>query len=351
MLYAILQELCASGKNAECTVPCRLIPVIPPEAKEKVKFVKANPLSSFTGILRSSAFVLGGGTHIFDFGIKRRVVQILCRILLMVMFARTFGKKVYLIGNGVGPLTSGWGTTLARLICQMADSISVRDGESYKYLEKWGLTGKAVLSFDLSALIEPAEIPETAINNGRNVLGLSVSPVYEIYYNDKNWDIQMVEKIAEVVNSWLETEPESEVWLFVFKGKSMDDDVLITERLREQLKPREKVKIIDYDPSPANTLARISRCHVFIGTRYHSSLFAYLSGIPLIVLNYHSKCRALAEDIGLPEKAIVSLSEILDGNFSNRLKNLIKSPGDFLATLPTDTARKRAKDGIIGVIK
>jgi polysaccharide pyruvyl transferase WcaK-like protein len=80
--------------------------------------------------------------------------------------------------------------------------------------------------------------------------------------------------------------------------------------------------------------------------RYHSCLFAYLNSIPLLIIDYHPKCRALANEIGLPKHAVVSLEEILNGQFQDQLENLVNSPSDFCATLPISVAKTRARDGI-----
>jgi polysaccharide pyruvyl transferase WcaK-like protein len=80
--------------------------------------------------------------------------------------------------------------------------------------------------------------------------------------------------------------------------------------------------------------------------RYHACLFAYLNNVPLLIIDYHPKCRALAEEIELPDNAIISLSEILTGGFAEHLRNLIRSPDKFLANLPIKLARNKARAGI-----
>ena len=350
MIYAILQELCASIDRAEFAVLSLVPIVIPPQARGRVRFIKPSPVKVFWEILRSSVFIIGGGTHIFDYGVKRRVAIILCRILLLVLFSKVFGKRVYILGNGLGPLTTVWGKTLAKLICRLADHISVRDRQSYRILERWGFTDKAVLTFDPSVLIEPSpEIYGELAESDKKISGISLSPVFEIYYNNRQKDSRLVAKIARPVNEWLKQNPGCEAWLFVFKGKSKDDDVLVTQLLQEQLQPPERVKLVWYDPDPAKMLARVAQCHAFIGMRYHSCLFAYLNGVPLLIIDYHPKCRALAEEIELPEHAVISLPEILDGQFQERLNNLLDSPKNFCAALPVEIARQRAMEGIKGV--
>jgi polysaccharide pyruvyl transferase CsaB len=344
MLYAILQELCAVT-SARFTVLSLSSVVIPRLAQGRVRFVRPSLFSALRGISWSSAFVVGGGTHIFDYGRKGRAVMILSRILFLALFSKLLGKKVYLLGNGIGPLETSWGRLLASAIFLLANRISVRDRQSYRVLEGLGFSGKTVLAFDPSARLEPSRDAEP-VDKDVTVLGVSLCPVYEIYYNDREKDSRLLEAVAGAVNGWLAESPRHEVWLFVFKGKSKDDDVVLTEGLMGRLQPQEQVRCIAYDADPAVTRARVARCHAFVGMRYHSCLFAHLGGVPLLVVDYHPKCRALADEIGLKEAAVISLEDVIGGGFAARLGMMLGSPEGFLAVMPLEMARERAVEGI-----
>ncbi|MCL0069458.1 polysaccharide pyruvyl transferase family protein [Dehalococcoidia bacterium] len=347
MLYALLQELYALDPKANFAVLSAVPVTIPPQTEGKIRFVKLSPLAVSQEILRSSAFIIGGGTHLFDYGNKIRVLKIQLSILILVTYSKVLRKKVYLLNNGIGPILTTWGRILTKLICHLADYISVRDGASYRLLASWGFTGKVSLAFDLSALIEPLdETTNNPLENNKAILGISVTPVFELYYNSRERDFLLVDEIAKAINEQIERNPQWEVYLFIFKGKTKDHDVDITQLLQQRLQPPERVKLIPYNPDPRRMLDKVAQCHAFVGMKYHSCLFAYLSNIPLLVIDYHPKCRALAEDIGLPRQAVMSLREILDGQLTQRVKNLTESPENFHATLPVSLARSRAKAGI-----
>jgi polysaccharide pyruvyl transferase CsaB len=350
MLYALLQELSALNSMAEFAILSPVPVVIPPQVLSKTKFVKPSPLAVSREILRSSTFVIGGGTHICDYGNRKRVLKILSRILVLVLYSKLLRKKIYFLNNGLGPISTTWGSFLSKSICWLADYISVRDEASYRILQAWGFTDKISLTFDLSALIEPLNEPGSNIQkirkNNKRILGISVTPVFEIYHRSKERDLLLINEIAKHVNEWLEENPHWEVWLFTFKGRSKDSDVFITQLLQERLQPPERIKLIPYNSDPRRILAQVAQCDAFIGMKYHSCLFAYLDGIPLLVIEYHPKCRALAAEIGLPKHAIISLEEILNGQIAKQLKNLLEHPENFRATLPVKLATKRAKHGI-----
>ena len=66
----------------------------------------------------------------------------------------------------------------------------------------------------------------------------------------------------------------------------------------------------------------------------------------ITTIDYHPKCRAFAEEIGLPKHAVISIEEILNGQFWKYLKDLQGHPDDFVARLPVNTAKQRAKNGL-----
>lgn len=350
MVYALLQELSNLYPTTKFAILSRIPVMVPVSVKNKVRFVKPNPITVFREFIRSSIFIIGGGTHIFDYGIFTRNLRILLRLFILLLFAKVFGTKTYLIGNGIGPISTTWGKVLAKLVCHLADYMTVRDKVSYEVLEALGLANKASLAFDLSALVEPeyetTGIDEHSRKESKQILGISITPVFEIYRGDKKKDFLVVDTISKDINRELKRNPKLETWVFNFKGQSKDDDFLISQTLRERLGSSERIKLIHYNPDPRETLTQVRECSVFIGMRYHACLFAYLNNIPLLIIDYHPKCRALAEEIELPDNAIISLSEILTGGFAERLRNLISSPDKFLANLPIKLARNKARAGI-----
>jgi len=345
MLYALLQELNGIHPQAEFTVVSRVPVTIPFSTKDKVRFVRMNPVSILRELMRSPVFIVGGGSHINDYGrfIVRAKVLLTFSILLAV--ARVFSNKVYLIGNGIGPIQTIWGRILGKTVCRLANYITVRDKASYEIVEEFGLAKKVTLAFDLAVLISP-EYQNTGSDFSRStqrILGISVTPVFEIYHNMKGKDSRLIDAIADAINQELDKNEYLEVWVFIFKGGPYNSGYAISDMLQNHLRPSERVKLVPYNPNPRQILSKISQCHAFVGMHYHSCLFAYISNVPLLVIDYHPKCRELAHEVGLPEHAVMSLDEILGGSFGERLKNLLESPKDSLATLPQALAMDRSR--------
>ena len=347
MLYALIQELCIRFPQAEFVVFSWSHTVLPFCAKDKIRFVKRAPIPVLWEIVKSfvksSTFIVGGGTIIHDYGNRIRNAIALIEFFILLLIVKFARNKIYLAGVGIGPISTAWGRTMTRLICCLASHITVRDKISYEILEMLGLANKAELCFDLAAILAPLRRKGIKRDVNTKILGISVTPVFELYYGNKEKDVLIINEIAKHLNQWLNTMPQLQVYLFIFKDKPRNDDVRVTKLLKEQLQPSERVRIIPYNSDPIKTLDRIAQCSAFIGMKYHSCLFAYLSNIPLLVIDYHPKCRALAEEIGLPEQAIISLPEIMNGHLIKRLKNLVESPKDFCATMPVELAKERGR--------
>lgn len=348
MIYVLLRELHILYPTATFAIISQTAIAVPQETKNLVKFVRLKPSTVIQEIKHSFIFVLGGGTHFHDHGIKIKQLKILSKNFIVFILAKLFCKRTYFLGVGLEPLSTIWGRFLIKQIYRLADFISVRDKQSYEILRGMRLKNKVTLSFDLAALLQPLSTSDKSLDKKTDmkILGISILPFFEIYHADKEKDFLFVHEIAKGLNQWLERDCQSLIYLFVFKGKSIADDVLITEMLQKQLNPAERVKLIPYNPDPVEMMSQVAQCHAFIGMRYHSCVFAYLTNTPLLVINYFRKCQALAEDVGLSKHTIISLEEILNGEFEKYLQHLQEHPEEFAATLPINAAKQMTKKGL-----
>lgn len=224
----------------------------------------------------------------------------------------------------------------------MADFISVRDQDSLSILRGLGVSSKRVIhAFDLAVLLPI--IVNRAQEQRRFILGISVLPYFTIYHGDIKNDYRMIERIAVGVNKWLLEEPLGEVHLITIRGeRSWGGDVEITECLATQLNPRDRVRLISYSPDPSRMLCHVAQCDAFVAMRFHSAIFAYMCQLPMIVINYHPKCRALAREIGLPDQAVISVEDLMKGELDKLLLQLHHTPDAFRARLPVEEARRKA---------
>lgn len=337
MIYALLQELNKIYPNATFSIMSPRNIIVPPETKNKTIFINPSVIPVFKEILLSSVFIMGGGTQIYDYGRRIDRFKVLMQMLLIMIWAKIFCEKIYFLNIGIEPFKSIKLEYIGKFICQLADFISVRDKNSYDILKNFGIHN-IKQSFDLAVLLPN-------INHKKyssNIMGVSILPFYEIYHNKKDLDNFIVEDIANKIDGWLQKDSCNRLHLFIFKGKSRSDDYEIINMFKNRIKHSNQVKIIPYNSNPLTTLYEVNKCSMFIGMRYHSCLFAYITNTPLLIISYFQKCNYLGEEINLNQKAIVNIENILDGNFGKYLNDMQLNQDDYIADLHIDLAKKKA---------
>lgn len=346
MIFVLLQELHKIYPKSNFSVISSRKFFFPPGIEDKIRLIKPVQINVFKEIMNSSIFIMGGGTQIYDYGRRLERFKTLSQMLIIIYWAKLFCENIYFLNIGVEPFKTTIRKFLSKRICKLADFISIRDKYSYLILEDMGIK-KTLQSFDLSVLLSPFDSINKFRSNKIEIVGMSILPFYEIYHNKKYLDYLIVDEIAISVNEWLKSNSKNKLHLFVFKGKSRSDDFNITNILKEKIENEEQVKIVPYENNPLKTLSQINNCDIFVGMRYHSCLFAYMTKTPLLVISYFQKCRALAEEIKLPNRAIIPINDILNGNFNKYFLDILENEESFIGSLPLSKAKKKAKIGLI----
>src|SRR5437667_2256859 len=140
MLYAFLNAVVTINPRVEFRIlRGEDIPRVPENARGSATFVPSTILAALRSFLGADVFAMVGGTHLTDFGLNRRKIAIIGRIALLIGLSKFLGKKVYFVGVGLGPFRKFIPTVVARLICEQADAISVRDHASYEVSRNLGV--------------------------------------------------------------------------------------------------------------------------------------------------------------------------------------------------------------------
>lgn len=339
MLYSLLREFHVLNKDWGYRVLSMNHTAIPSEVVQSVECVPLTIPKTIAALAKSSCIILGGGTHLYSYGKRLKSFVVNARILMLGLSAKLLRKKFYMLSVGIGTFNSWLNQLLAKWSCKLATHILVRDRASLETLNSWGCAQKSSLSFDVSALLGNGRIGD---NIGMKVLGLSITPVYEVYHRQPGKDERIIDSISFAVNKLLDNDSELEVALYVFNG-GKNGDKEFTESLYCSLFYRDRVSIIDYEPNPEMMLDKVAQCSYFVSMRYHAGVYAYLLKIPQIIIEYMPKCRMMSREIWLPEHAILSLDEVLDGKFNEASQLLIKYPDMFMARKPIKETVGRVK--------
>jgi colanic acid/amylovoran biosynthesis protein len=71
---------------------------------------------------------------------------------------------------------------------------------------------------------------------------------------------------------------------------------------------------------------------VFIGTRMHSNIFALISKVPVVAIEYEHKTRGIMRDLGL-EHLTVAIEEAQFPNLKEKVDDLIKNCQQYKQTI------------------
>jgi len=296
-------------------------------------------------LLWADLVILGGGTHFHDFRGNYRYAKILLGFCIFFTLAKLLRKKVAYLGIGIGPLCTWWGKRLVRYILALADLVAVRETCSYEMANCLAGEKKVIKGFDPSVFLFRLTPPLGSSKCIQpKVLGCSILPYYSIYEKNPTKDDLVINSLAQAIGLWLSEDPAREARIIVFRGPSKEDDYEVSRRLLDQLPKDRRVALVPYASDPQHMLRQVMECDLFIATRFHSILFAYLAGLPMIVLSYHPKCKYIAKEIELPDKAILPIKFCTDAEkIASWLRAMSEKPDEFIAALPIDRAIVQAE--------
>lgn len=103
-----------------------------------------------------------------------------------------------------------------------------------------------------------------------------------------------------------------------------------------------KIKYKSFSPDPKKAFYSISKCNLFLSTRYHSMVFALCSQVPCIPFLYAVKCRDLIDDLGENASCSIDRMEIIE-SFSQSIDKLVYSAPYNLTTEKLDALHKNTR--------
>lgn len=190
--------------------------------------------------------------------------------------------------------------------------ITARETITYNALKE--INSNTVLVADPAFTLKsvPVKLPVGFVHN--NMVGINISPM--VLKNETvpgitllNYEI-LIETILDSTDMGVALIPHV-VW-------NDTDDRIPLMQLYEHFKESGRVILIE-DQNCSNLKYLISQCRFFIGARTHSSIAAYSSGVPTLVVGYSVKARGIARDLFgheeqyvLPVQAMIRKDDLLE---------------------------------------
>lgn len=186
------------------------------------------------------------------------------------------------------------------------DLITVRECLTREALASAGVTENVRAVADPAFLLDTQEIPLPEGFVPGNTIGLNLSPLILGYTDRKE---QALESFYALVRHILET-TDSTIALIPHVSKPNGSDTEILEPIYEQFQETGRVILVP-DHNCMELKYLISQCRLFIGARTHSTIAAYSTCVPTLVVGYSVKSRGIAADLfGTDEHYVLPVNRI-----------------------------------------
>lgn len=185
--------------------------------------------------------------------------------------------------------------------------ITAREHLTIKYLRKYGVKTRIEYIPDTAFILDKdmSKIP-MEMESEKEFIGINVSPVvvenaerkelvYRNYY-------KLIKYLIENTDYYITLIPH-----VVING---NDDRELLNKLYTDFEKNHRIILID-DYNCEQLKGIISRCVAFIGARTHSTIAAYSSCVPTLVVGYSVKAKGIAEDLfGTTENYVIPTQEL-----------------------------------------
>ena len=141
-----------------------------------------------------------------------------------------------------------------------------------------------------------------------NTVGINISP-YAL-----GEDGVGIRNYVNLVN-WILENTDMEICLIPHVFKSHSNDLVTNQKLYDEINDKSRITMITEKLTAEELKAVIRKCRFYVGARTHSTIAAYSSCVPTLVVGYSVKANGIAKDIfGTYDKYVVSIHDIKNEN-------------------------------------
>ena len=233
----------------------------------------------------------------------------------LVETAKKAGKRVVLVGQGIGPLTGFIGKNATRKALNMADGITVRDPMALQTLKDLGVTKPARMAAD-SAFLLP--VPRLSEDGGFGMGGMRSVAIAPRPFKAKGVDV------AALFGEFCK----------LLYGAGVMPNLLPMDRnedipLVEAISKAQGGKVPDLRKvtTPMEVQQRLARMDAVLAMRLHAGILAATVGVPPLMVNYDPKVAAFAKGLDLggalpiegltPQRLLASFLEFMKSKERN----------------------------------
>ncbi|MGE5278783.1 MAG: polysaccharide pyruvyl transferase CsaB, partial [Acidobacteriota bacterium] len=335
ILASIVAHLRALKPDAAITVASG-----DPEATAKAYGVEAvfwrDPLALEDAARQADLVVIGGGGLFHDYwGFPADAILTdqhwgLSYYAAPAALALLHEKPLMLYAVGVGPLRTDSGRQFAKAVCDAASVITVRDEESRDELvalavppERIEVTADPAFGFKAERAESAESLPADLLAK-RPLLGVAL----------RHWDVEVEPErwegeVANALDRFLEETGGGALFLpFQQESVAIENDAAVAARVRARMKHADAASILPGGSDPSRLADAIGQCDLLLAMRMHAGVFAALSGVPVVSLDYDPKVSRLMRQIGHPDYAL-GLPDLTAESLARRLSEAFEDRGRY----------------------
>lgn len=287
--------------------------------------------------LRNADLVVSKGGHIFySSGDHPQALIGLYHHSYPLLLATRLGSPFAFYAQSMGPFEGRWSTRFARWLYSQASLITVREELSKSTLVSLGVPERQIVVVpDAAFALSPSEsdkvpalLRRIGITRNERFIAMTVRQ----WFFGKNADApykydRYLRAMAHLADHIVEEYGTKVVFIPQALGPSVqENDLIAAWQVYDLIENKDHVRVLRDDLSPPQLMSVYGKAYAFVGTRFHSVIFALLMGIPALAISYFGpKAVGIMNMMGLDEYVIdigeidiIRLVEKLDDLMQNR---------------------------------
>ena len=286
-------------------LPGNLVPFVfcphPEQVVRAYGVLSLNPLQArrkrvLGVLLRSEAYLLGGGGLLKDYG-QPEARSIERQWLQWIDLASRAGLRTMSWSVGVENLRFDRSKQAVKNALEATDLVTVRDEQSAARLREIGVMRRVHVTADpVPWLAQRYARRRSRPTRPRVIAALRHWYPYEFRVPDVEANERMQDAVAHVLDDLVERHG-ADVAFLPFRTSARDDDREACRAVQARMRAP-SVLYDEADPSVEATMARLAEADLVVGMRLHASILATSMGVPTVALAYMPKVRDYMASIG-----------------------------------------------------
>ncbi len=316
---AILRSIIRSVKGLDKDLPITVLAKNTDSVKKRHRVGSIYTLN-IPGMLRALAssrlYINGGGTLIQNATSQRS----LWYYLFTLWAAKRLGNRVDMYGCGIGPVKGRFNKFLVRRVLNSSvDTITLREEDSLRELEGFGVTRPtALLSSDPALVLPPA--PEEEALAYLEAHGLSPKGDY-ICFMLRSWQgfTGKAPAFAQCARHASQAHGLTPVFLSLNRGP----DTAAAQKVAAAIEG--PCIVLDDLEEPELIITVLRYMRIVVSMRLHGLIFSSLSGLPMVGVSYDPKISSFLRYLGYGQ--CISLEDVTPGNLAAAVDSALAAPG------------------------